>query len=385
MPDPTAATAGAQVVDGFGLDLLRANLGITKGNLALSPWSIATALTMTRVGARGTTATEMDKVLHVTDPATVDTAMNALDQLLAGRNGTFGLVDPRKIVELSAADRVFAQSGYRFNPAFLDTLATQYGAAAGIVDYKTATEKARRAINSWVADQTRERITELLKSGVLNDRTRLVLVNAVYLRADWSIPFVPGSTSDLVFHSPASDVTVPFMARTELSPFASGDGWKAVDLDYAGGSLTMTVLVPDAGRFDEIAGHLDTALLARVTATEVLPVDLRLPKFNVASALSLKEQLTALGMPTAFSDSADFSGMSTEGPLKIADVVHQANISVDEMGTVASAATGVIAEATGGVAQVDLVVDRPFIFLLRDKPSGAILFAGQITNPAASS
>jgi serpin B len=212
-----------------------------------------------------------------------------------------------------------------------------------------------------------------------------VLVNAVYLKADWATPFKTGRTRDQAFHAPGSDVTAAFMNGTESRRYAAGDGWQSVDLDYVGGDLTMTVLVPDEGRFDAVAGHLSPALLAAVNGTRPTDVSLSLPKFDIQKALGLNQQLSQLGMPTAFDpDRADFSGMTRQEPLFLSNVVHQANVTVDEQGTTAAAATGASMQATSArMNTVNLIVDRPFVFLLRDRPSGAILFAGQVTNPGA--
>ena len=380
-----AATPAANSVNGFGLDLLRANLGAAKGNVAVSPWSIVTALAMARSGARGLTADEMDTVLHLSDPSATHAAMNALEQQLRSRNGTFPGADEQLEVELSAANRLFAQQDLAVEPAFLDVLAGNYGASVGLVDYQRAAAAARTVINQWVAGETRDRIPDLIPDGALNELTRLVLVNAVYLHADWAMPFSKDLTTDGTFHAPAADITVPLMRGSEHRGWAEGDGWKAVELDYVGNKLAMTVLVPDAGRFDEITSRLDATLLTAATTTSPAEVDLTLPKFDIASRLSLKDQLSALGMHAAFEDGqADFTGMTTSEPIVIDDVLHEAKVTVDEKGTVAAAATAVIFRATSGVIgnNHQLVVDRPFLFLLRDKPTGTILFAGQVTDPS---
>lgn len=379
------AQIGARVVNDLGLALLRLSSGAARGNSALAPWSIATALAMTRVGARVATASEMDEVLHVADRATFDQAMNALDQALRARNRTMPMgSDEPLVIDLAAANRLFAQVDLNLDAGFLDTLAARYGAAVGKVDYKAATEAARRAINSWVAAETRDRIPELIPDGVLDVMTRLVLVNAVYLRADWAIPFARQATSDATFHATSGDVIVPFMRGTETWGWSEGDGWKAVELPYIDGELAMTLVVPDVGKFDQVASAFDHAMLDRIAAAKPARVRLSLPKFDIASAAMLREQLIALGMPTAFSDSADFSGITPDEPLQIAEVVHQANVTVDEKGTVAAAATAVVARATsatvGEPKQLD--IDRPFLFLVRDRPTDALLFAGQVTDPA---
>ena len=213
----------ARAVNDLTLDLLRLNTGLEEGNVALSPWSIATALAMARVGARGETATEMDGVLHVGAPAAFDKAVNALDQALRGRNQStpIGGGDPL-VVEVSAANRLFAQRGLDLLPGFLDTLGASYGASVGEVDFKADPAAAGEAINSWVAAETRDRIRKLIGDGVLDELTRLVLVNAVFLRADWATPFDPKATADGPFHTPSGDVT-----SRSCTPAKPGDGRKA--------------------------------------------------------------------------------------------------------------------------------------------------------------
>jgi serpin B len=275
------AQRAARSVNWLGLDLLRSDLGQDKGNVAMSPWSIATALAMVRAGARGVTAAEMDRVLHLMDVPDVHQAMNGLAQEMAGRNGRF---PGDRAVELNAANHVFAQRGLRFEAPFLNELARSYGAGLGLVDYKTGANDARRAINAWVDGQTHQRIPELLSPGTLDTLTRMVLVNAVYLKADWALPFPKEQTAPGPFHAPQGDVQVPFMRGMESRRFAAGDGWKAVELLYAGGKLAMTVLVPDAGRYDDVAGRLSADMLNGILdGSEPIEVDLQLPKSDSTS------------------------------------------------------------------------------------------------------
>lgn len=383
--EATEAEPGARAVNDFAIDLMRLNTGLDAGNVALSPWSIATALAMTRVGARSETAAEMDRVLHVPAAGTYDQAMNALDQALRDRNRATSMGDDDPlVVDLSAANRLFAQAGLNLLPGFLDALAARYGAPVGEVDYKAETEAARHAINEWVAAETRERIPELIDEGLLDPMTRLVLANAVFLRADWAIPFDKQATTNGSFHAPAGEVTVPFMQGSKRLGWSEGDGWKAVELPYTGGELAMTFVVPDAGEFDRFVSRFDRGILEGVVASQPSVVRLRLPKFNIDRPVLLGQQLRALGMPRAFSDDADFTGITSDEPLQIAEVAHQANITVDEKGTVAAAATAVMARTTSAMVGEPrkLDIDRPFIFLVRDRPTGALLFAGQVTNPA---
>jgi serine protease inhibitor len=372
---PGDGGVAAHALSGFTAVLLAHELGLGRGNVAFSPVSIATALAMVRDGARGTTASEIDRLLS----SVPDGAMNALAQQLAARNGTF---DTGK-VEVDSANRVFAQQGLQVTGAFLDTLAREYGAGVGLVDFEHATEAARQDVNQWVATQTDGQIGMLIKPGVLSTFTRLVLVNAVYLDADWQVPFLKQETAPSAFHAPGGDVTVPFMHGGAATASATGPGWDAADLDYAGGQLAMAIVVPDAGAFDVVARQVPS-ILASLDAAPQRGGAVVVPKFSFATSMSLKQVLSSLGMPTAFTPEADFSGITTEVPLALSDVVHQADVRVDEKGTVAAAATGAVAIATAAPVVV-LVADRPFLFVLHDRPTGAVLFAGQVTDPGASS
>jgi serpin B len=218
--------------------------------------------------------------------------------------------------------------------------------------------------------------------------TRLVLTNAVYLDASWAVPFDPKATADGAFSLlDGSEVTVPFMHLEESLPFAVGDGWQAVELPYLGGELAMLVVLPDAGRFDEVeatvgGGLFDTAAAGLTPTT----VRLALPKFEYRTQETVSSLLQRLGMTTAFDpQSADFSGMTTEERLFIGEVIHEAFIAVDEAGTEAAAATAVVMRATAApVDAVELDVDRPFLYSLYDRATGAILFMGRVLDPAAS-
>lgn len=384
--DTAQLEAAVATTNGVGADLYRRfATDRPDANLVLSPTSIATALAMVRAGARGATAEEMDRMLSVTDPDGLHRGMNALDQALAARSRTVQLGDGSPAqVSLESANSVWGQRDLGYEQAFLDTLASQYGAGLRVVDFEEDPEAARQAINDWVATETKDRIPELLPEGSIDTLTRLALVNAVYLKAPWLFPFDADATSPGPFTKlDGTTVDVPMMRLFELLPYAKGEGWQAVSLPYAGGDLSMLVVVPDtlpafettltADRVAEIVGALSTGL----------QVNLQLPSWDTESALSLKDALAALGMPTAFTDAADFSGMTTEEALRIAEVIHQANITVDEEGTEAAAATAAIMRATSAPFEtVDLTVDRPFVFALLDNETGAVLFLGRVVDPA---
>ncbi len=255
-----------------------------------------------------------------------------------------------------------------------------------LVDYKNAAEEARQAINEWVAGETNNKITDLVPEGALDTLTRLVLVNAVYLDATWLSQFNSEFTADGEFTTLTGDVVTAQMMKQEFSfPYASGEGWQAVDLPYIGGQVAMTLIVPDEGRFSEVEGRLTQGLLDEVVASllEGPEVNLTMPKFEFRTQTSLGTALVTLGMTNAFDpDNADFSGMTKEEKLFISDVIHEAYIAVDEEGTEAAAATAVIMAAGAmPLEMVELVIDRPFLFALRDLETGALLFMGRVTDP----
>jgi serpin B len=382
---PADGQAAAAAANSFGLALYAlAAADDPSTNIVLSPTSIALALAMARAGARGETAAEMDRVLRGFGSDEHAAWVAALDAALTSRSGTFrDLNGDDQDVTLRIANAPFAQAGFELVPAYLDALAQRFGAGLRLVDYRTAAEEARQVINAWVADQTEDRIEELLAAGTLDELTRLVLVNAIYLKAPWQTPFAEGMTSDGPFtRADGSAVQVPLMRGGLDVPYATGAGWRAVELPYVGDELAMLVIVPDDLEAFEAA--FDEPVLASIVASlENRHVRLGLPKFGIESRLELADLLGALGMPTAFTANADFAGITTEDRLLIDRVIHQANIDVDEAGTEAAAATAIVMRATGmPVDDVELTVDKPFLFALRDTVTGAVVFLGRIADPS---
>jgi serpin B len=383
--DVAAVAAGNNAFAAAAYALLAAQ----EGNLVYSPASIRLALAMTYAGAKGQTAAEMAQVLRLDlQGEALHAAFNALDQELASRNRLEPALDDgvERKVQLSIANALWGQEGFTFVPAFLDTLAANYGAGMRVVDFVEATEAARQAINDWVAGETNERITDLIPEGVLSEMTRLVLTNAVYLDATWSSIFAKDATSDAPFSLlDGSQVVVPTMHQESFFPYAAGNGWQAVELPYVGEELAMVFLVPDAGRFAEVESLVGGGLLDEVVAgLEGVEVRLAIPKFEFRFKSSVADLLKAMGMPAAFDPgAADFSGMSAAADLFISDVIHEAFIKVDEEGTEAAAATAVIMDLTSAPVEViDLTIDRPFLFSLYDRETGEILFLGRVLNPA---
>ena len=382
---PPDAINAASSINAFGLDLFR-QVGTTGGNVVISPASVAIALAMARAGARGVTAAQMDTVLHGVGSEVNAAGINALDQALAARTGTFPDAGGHALpVTLRIANAPFAQRGLTLVPAYLDALASRFGSGVRLVDYQADPEAVRQLINAWVGAQTEGRIPELLAAGVITPLTRLTLINAIYLKAPWATPFPAEATQPGSFtRADGSSVDVAMMSLSAGLGYAEGFGWRAVELPYVGGSLALTVIVPDDLATFE-AGLTAQALAAMTAALREREVDLTLPKFSVQTATSLVDALKALGMPLAFDPNhADFSGITTQEQLFISDVIHQANIDVDEKGTTASAASAVmIAGLAAPAPPVTLRVDRPFLFALRDIPTGAIVFLGRVADPSA--
>ncbi|HEY6745841.1 MAG TPA: serpin family protein [Mycobacteriales bacterium] len=387
VPDPAAATAAAGSLRAFTADLYR-QVATRDGNIGCSPYSVAVALAMARNGARGRTAQEMDRVLHASGLPQLNDGLNAVEAALEERSGPVRRGDGSKAtIELRVANSLWGQRGVTWQPPFLDALARLYGTGLRVVDYQADADGARVRINAWTSDQTAGKIPHLLPEGMLDELTRLVLVNALYLKAPWEHPFEKENTAAGPF-TPAdgSTVTVPTM-RTQLhaARYASGDGWTAAELPYAGGALAMTLIRPDAG-LPALENRLDGPGLARIdrALAPVPELDLRIPKWTFRTTLRLDETLAALGMPAAFDDrAADFGGMTTDMPLHISAVQHETYVAVDEAGTEAAAATAAVVSATSaGPVPVELVLDRPFLFLIQDRATGTPLFLGRVADPS---
>ena len=358
---------------------LLATVAQARPNVALSPASISEALSMAFAGARGTTASEMASALDFRlAPGRLGAAWGAADRSLADVNGPDATLD--------VANALYGQAGQRFRQVFLRVLARDYGAGLRTADFERAAEAARAEINAWVSGQTAGKIPELLGPGGVDPSTRLMLVNAVYLKARWLVPFTKQSTFPEVFHAPGGTVKVPTMHRTGAFGYRQGAGYQALELPYRGGRLAFDILLPSPGGLQpllsRLAGEGPLSLLADLRQQRV---QLALPKFRVDTRFELSAALQALGMRLAFEPGdADLSGIAGKpGELYIKSVVHEAYLSVDEAGTEAAAATGVGISAAALPAQppIAFIVDRPFAFVLRDVKTGAVLFTGVVSRP----
>jgi serpin B len=354
-------------------------------NLFFSPYSLSVALAMTWAGARGNTEAEMAQAMRFgLGQERLHPAFNQLDLDLASRAEASSDDAPLPFV-LNVTNALFGQVGFEFLDAFLDTLAQHYGAGMRLMDFVAQTEASRIAINEWVSERTNERIEELIAPGIITTATRLVLVNAIFFTASWESPFEKSNTMDAAFKRvDGSEIQVPTMQQSLITSYVQGDGFQAAELPYDGEQLAMLLIVPDEGRLEALEAELSAAKVAEIRTTlSNHQLDLKLPKFSFRSEVPAKDPLQALGMVEAFGGAADLSGMNGTGGLFIQDVVHQAFVAVDENGTEAAAATAVIVGETSAPPPATLTIDRPFVFAIIDRPTGATLFIGRVLDPSS--
>jgi serpin B len=369
----------------FAFDLYQA-IREQEGNLFYSPHSISVALAMTYAGARGDTAEQMAATLEfLLEQDRLHPAFNWLDAELASR-GEGAQGKDGEGFRLNIVNAIWGQKDYSFLPDFLDVLAENYGAGLRILDFINETEESRLAINDWVSDQTEGRIEDLIPPGAIGALTRLVLTNAIYFNAAWAYPFDDKATTNGPFYLlDGGQVTVPMMKQTEVFGYTDGEGYQAVELLYDGDELSMVIMLPEDGQFEVFEEGLEADKVSDIiSGLQLTEVALTMPQFEFDSEFSLKDTLADMGMPIAFSTGADFSGMTGSPELFVSDVIHKAFVSVDEAGTEAAAATAVPMELTAvPEPPVEVTLDRPFIFLIRDIETGAILFVGRVLNPGA--
>lgn len=366
----------------FAFDLYQ-SLKEAPGNIFYSPYSISAALAMTYAGARGETERQMGETLRFTLPQDrLHPAFNSVALALASRGKDTGNQDLQGF-RLNNINALWGQKDYNFLPAFLDVLAQNYGAGMRILDFVRAPEDSRLTINKWVNDETESRIPDLLPKESITSATALVLTNAIYFKAAWFYQFDDTKTSPGEFQLlDGSKVAAPMMRLSEYLNYAEGDGYQALELLYRGNQLSMVILMPDAGEFDRYEKALQYSPLKPVLDNfDFRTVLLAMPKFKYSSEFMLKKTLGEMGMPVAFTGGADLSGMTGNRDLFISDVYHDAFVAVDEKGTEAAAATAVAIARGASGGPVTFTIDRPFIFLIRDIKTGAVLFIGRVLNP----
>jgi serine protease inhibitor len=376
-PDPAAIAD-----DQFGTGLYGLLAGQAQ-DLVFSPASVAAALQLALCGAAGETAAELAAALHLAagPQAAQDAAAAGLRSLSALQQEVTKAGD----LTFRVANTAWVQSGFPLQPAFTERLGGTALATFAGADFAGAPEGARDLINQAIEEQTAGKITGLLPAGSVSTLTRLVLANAVYLKAPWLRPFKPDATRDEPFYpAEGSELAVPMMHGAATRDYLRGDGYQAVVLRYAGGRLAMAVILPDGpltGLRPKIAAAGLRGLLAGTSRHQVT---LSLPRFRVESSLGLVPVLQSLGIAQAFAGTADFSGITAAEPLRIGAVAHKAYVDVDEQGTEAAAATGIMFVAAGLLRPppaVTVVVDRPFVFAIIDTATTTPLFLGQVTNP----
>lgn len=395
--------AAASATNKFGVDLYRSLAQDGENNICLSPYSISCALAMTLDGAAGVTRSEMAGVLHLDAQTDADPSFAALHRSLneigpetvriardSKKNG--GPSDP---ITIAVANRLYLQAGYEFRPQFFTQVKEHFGVVPEVLDFERNASAATKRINAWVANQTRDRIPDLIPQ-TLAAATRLVLANALYLKAPWAHEFPTKRTAPGPFHVHGGDaIDVPMMQREADLRYVKGPGYSAVAVPYSGGDLQFVILVPDQiGGLADLEKNLTADLLAGCAKMDESDVILHLPKFKFEPpTIQLATKLQALGMKTAFDiprGSADFDRMAPRRPndyLAISEVFHKTFIAVDESGTEAAAATAVamtVATAMEPMTPpkpIEVKVDRPFLYVIQHVPSGACLFLGRITDP----
>jgi serpin B len=366
----------------FALDLYK-QVKDDSTNVVFSPYSISMALGMTYAGARNQTETQMAAALHFNCPQDkLHLLFNALDSDIASRQ-QYDSTSGSKYLKLVHVNSLWAQNDYSFLNKFLDVLMMNYGSGMRLVNFKSNPEQARHDINQWVADNTANKIPELLPSGDVDSYTRLVLTNAMYFNAAWNDPFNPSNSTSGYFNlENGNTVRVLMMTQQEVSfSCVFGSGYQAVELPYYGNEFSMLVIVPDKGAFSAFEQSLNYPLIEGIVGNLVKQqIKLTMPRFSYKSNVPLKDKLSAMGMTDAINPNlADLSGMDGTRNLYISNVYHQANIIVNEAGTEASAATAVKIGYTSLPKQI--TIDRPFLYMIRDIKTGVFLFVGKVKNP----
>ncbi len=390
-PSPASTPIELSVVDAnnrFALDLyskLSQDPGFKDNSLFFSPFSISSAFAIAFEGARGSTADEIQSVFHF--PKDDGIRREGFAEIITGINS--GDAD----YTLSTANALWAEKTYPFLPEYIGTAERYYSARVTNLDFKNNAEASRITINSWVEDRTNNRIQNLIPSGALDQSTRLVITNAVYFKGTWVKQFDETQTKqDFFMISPGTTASVQMMQRTDSDAvfnYAEADLFQALEMPYAhesGKQLSMLVILPKGNNLAAVESSLNTLDLSDLRDS-LTPerVNVFFPKFRLETTYNLPGTLAAMGMPTAFTDAADFSGMDGTHTLCISDVIHKAFIDVNEEGTEAAAATAIEMRATGAISRPIPVpvfrADHPFLFLIVDDETGSVLFIGRIMDP----
>ncbi|NOQ56134.1 MAG: serpin family protein [Nanohaloarchaea archaeon] len=383
---PESVNAVVDANNQFALDLY-SKYKFDDGNIFFSPYSISAAMVMTYEGARGKTSDEIQSVFHY--PKDIDVRRPAFADIYNEVN------KGDKDCRLITSNALWAQNNYSFDIGYFDIIKTYYGGEVIDQDFKTEPEKSRLTINDWVAEQTENKIKDLIPEGIINSDTRLVLTNAIYFKGNWDLQFDEKNTVETdFFENSEKTVKAQMMSLTGADAkfnYAETDDLQILELPYVGNDLSMLVLLPKANNISIIDNILSTdKLLSLKSDLYTQRVDVYLPKFKFETKYLMSKDLIEMGMPTAFSDYANFTGMLEQNDsniyegLKIREVIHQAFVEVNEEGTEAAAATAVVMDKSVSMRLPRIATfraDHPFIFLIQDKTTGTILFLGRVSNP----
>ncbi|MCE5325341.1 MAG: serpin family protein [Planctomycetaceae bacterium] len=380
-PIPSVAQTVARSSNTFAVNLYQRLAAGEQKNLFFSPSSIHTALAMALTGARGQTASQMREAMDwpSDDPAVTAAAFHSLlNELKPGKNAHY---------ELHSANSLWGQKGYDWKANFLKLTKEEFLAPLREVDYQTAADEAGKQINAWVEKETHDKIKDLIKPGALNADTRLVLANAIYFKGTWARQFSKDATQDADFRTGGKTVKVPMMFQKARFGYADDDEAQVLSMPYKGNELSMVIVLPkkDDGLADLTKGMTSAKLEARMTRLRMQEAMTYVPRFKMTSEFGLGSTLQAMGMKDAFAPgTADFSGMDGKRDLFISAALHKAFVDVNEEGTEAAAATGLVVGITAVRVEeppVTFKADHPFLFVIRHNITGAILFLGQVVDP----
>jgi len=380
----TSSRAVARSEQQFSLSLLKQISAFNSGssNIVVSPLSLATALAMLELGAKGSTETQLAHTLGTSALTAEQQAAgwSALSAELAAAGTSAGIA-------LQSANSLWLQKGLAMEPTFMTDLSSYFASGVWQVDFAADPSAAVVALNAWVARETHGHITSLFAPGAITNQTALVLANAVYFKAAWEQPFSAGTVDD-TFHLPGGTTSpVPFM-RTPAGgpldvPVSTASGLDVVQLPYVGGRMAALVIMPTAESLSTLTGSLTAAGLDRIVSSmKPTSLDLAMPTLSLSDTHELIPTLKTLGTRAAFASNADLSGLSPT-PLVVTDVVQKATLDVTPWGTEATAATGIAVANSARPASATLAIDHPFLFLIRDTDTGAILFEAQVNSPGA--
>jgi serpin B len=383
-PDPALIGGAVTAETGFATALYKTVAG-APGNFVYSPWAVADTLAMARAGALGPTRAQFDTVLGASASPDLDGAFNALGQALAARSGERRSDTRKGTVNLITATSLWAQRGLHIDDPFLDVLSANYGTGIRVTDFHGDAEGAREAINNWASDATGGLSRELVPRGGVTPYTRFTATTAAYLQAPWLLRF-DSTRTDQFSRTAEPPVDARFMELTAATGlrYGAGPGWQVVELPYLGDELELDVILPDLGLFESFEQSLGPEVIGAITASlQPRSLDVSLPQFQFTTSADLEDALSRMGLPLAFSRDADFSAVTTDDVLSLSGAAYQGYFDVDQDGTNPPANTATVQPSTAashaGVTTVQ--INRPFVFVVRDRPTGALLWIGRVVNP----